>query len=92
MKKLFSLALVLSLFVISSCSNRGGSGSGELTGVEGRPKAYSEPEPFGMVFIPQGSYNMGVNDQEVAWAQSSQTKTVTVEPFWMDETEITNNE
>jgi formylglycine-generating enzyme required for sulfatase activity len=35
---------------------------------------------------------MGVNDQEVAWAQSSQTKTVTVEPFWMDETEITNNE
>ena len=45
-----------------------------------------------MVFIPQGSYNMGVNDQEVAWAQSSQTKTVTVDPFWMDETEITNNE
>ena len=91
MKKLFSLVIVLALFVISSCS-KGGSSGGELTGVEGRPKAYAEPDPFGMVFVPQGSFNMGVNDQEVAWAQSSQTKTVTVEPFWMDETEITNNE
>ena len=60
MKKLFSLAFVLALFVISSCSKGGGSGSGELTGVQGRPKAYAEPDPYGMVFIPQGSYNMGL--------------------------------
>ncbi len=92
MKKLFSFGFVLAVFVITSCSRGGGGNSGELTGVEGRPKAYGESDPFGMVFIPQGSFNMGVNDQEVAWAQSSQTKTVTVDPFWMDETEITNNE
>ncbi len=73
MKKLFSLGFVLALFVISSCSE-GGSESGELTGVEGRPKAYAESDPFGMVFIPQGSFNMGANDQDVAWAQSSQYK------------------
>src|SRR3989304_6622103 len=90
MKKLFYFGLVLALFIISSCS--GGSKSGELTGVEGRPKAYGESDPFGMVFIPQGSYNMGANDQDAAWAQTSVTKTVTVDPFWMDETEITNNE
>jgi len=80
----------LALFVISSCS--GGSKSGELEGVQGRPKGFAESDPFGMVFIPQGSYNMGSNDQEAAWAQTAVTKTVTVDAFWMDETEITNNE
>jgi formylglycine-generating enzyme len=90
MKKLFSLLFSLTLFIISGCS--GGSKSGELEGVQGRPKAYTEGDPYGMVFVPQGSYNMGANDQDAAWAQSSVTKTVTVDPFWMDETEITNNE
>lgn len=90
MKKLFSLGFAMALFIISSCSS--GSKSGELEGVQGRPKATGEADPFGMVFIPQGSYNMGGNDQDVAWAQTSVTKTVTVDPFWMDETEITNNE
>ena len=45
-----------------------------------------------MVFVPQGSYNVGPSDQDVAWAQNTFSKTVTVDPFWMDETEITNNE
>jgi formylglycine-generating enzyme required for sulfatase activity len=35
---------------------------------------------------------MGINDQSVPWAQNDYTRTVTVDPFWMDETEITNNE
>jgi sulfatase modifying factor 1 len=88
MKKFVSFCIVLAVFIISSCSNYK---SGELTGVEGRTKFF-EPEPFGMVFIPQGSFNMGPSDQDVAWAQSSFSKTVTIDPFWMDETEITNNE
>jgi sulfatase modifying factor 1 len=45
-----------------------------------------------MIFVPQGSFTMGPNDQDVAWAQTVFSKTVTVDPFWMDETEITNNE
>lgn len=89
MKKLFSSGFVLLLAVISSCS--GSYKGGELTGVDNRPKYY-EPDPYGMVFIPQGTYNMGPNDQDVAWAQTSVTKTVTTGSFWMDETEITNNE
>jgi sulfatase modifying factor 1 len=88
MKKFVSFCFVLTVFIISSCSNYK---TGELTGVEGRTKFY-EPEPFGMVFIPQGSFNMGPSDQDVAWAQTSFSKTVTIDPFWMDETEITNNE
>ncbi|MBN2611317.1 MAG: SUMF1/EgtB/PvdO family nonheme iron enzyme [Bacteroidales bacterium] len=88
MKKIISFGFVLAVLIISSCSNYK---SGELTGVPGRTKFF-EPDPFGMVFIPQGSYTQGNNDQDVAWAQSTFSKTVTVDPFWMDETEITNNE
>lgn len=50
-----------------------------------------EPEPFGMVYIPQGSFRMGPNDTEVSDALNP-TKDVTVGAFWMDDTEITNNE
>ncbi|MFN8205832.1 MAG: SUMF1/EgtB/PvdO family nonheme iron enzyme [Bacteroidales bacterium] len=87
MKRVLGLSIILVL--ISSCG--GVSDNGELVGVPGRDK-YFEPDPFGMVFVPQGSYTMGRSDQDVAWAQTTMAKTVTVEPFWMDETEITNNE
>jgi len=86
MKKIIGLTVILVL--ITSC---GGSDNGELTGVPGRGK-YFEPDPYGMVFIPQGSFNMGPSDQDVPWAENVTSKTVTVEAFWMDETEITNNE
>jgi formylglycine-generating enzyme len=88
MKKLASIGFVSILLLISSCSNYK---SGELTGVPGRSK-YFEPDPYGMVFIPQGSFIMGQNDQDVAWAENTFSRTVSVDPFWMDETEITNNE
>jgi formylglycine-generating enzyme len=87
MKNLLCFSVLLGL-IFSSCSN---SDNGELVGVQGRKK-YFEPEPYGMVFVPQGSFNMGPSDQSVEWAQNTQSKTVTVDAFWMDETEITNNE
>ncbi len=65
--------------------------SGELTGVPGR-SSYAEAPPYGMVFIPQGSYNMGASDQDVSWSVTAPSKTVSVDAFWMDQTEITNNE
>lgn len=87
MKKLYSLGLVLLLF-LASCNNYN---SGELTGVPGR-ESYFEADPFGMIFVPQGSFTMGSSDQDVAWAQDNFSRTVSIEAFWMDETEITNNE
>ena len=88
MKNIFALALVLLL--LSSC---GGSnnGNGELVGV-GRDANFFEPNPYGMLFIGQGSFNMGQNEQDVASTSNAQSKTVTVRSFWMDETEITNSE
>ena len=35
---------------------------------------------------------MGPNSQDVPWANTSQSKNVSIAAFWMDETEITNNE
>jgi len=86
MKKLIAFGILIGIF--SSCGN---IYTGELTGVPNRKK-YFEPVPFGMEFIPQGSYNVGPADQDVPFAQNHFTKTVTVEAFWMDQTEITNNE
>ncbi len=87
MKKLllFYVAAVLTLY---SC-NQGGRG--ELVGVQGRPTWYQNT-PYGMLYIPAGSYNMGPGDQDVPWAHTSRAKTVSVPAFYMDQTEISNNE
>ncbi len=86
MKRILILTLGAALF--ASCSS---NDYGELVGVSDRPNWYPS-QPFGMVYIPQGSYNMGNADQDVPYALISPTKTVSVPSFWMDQTEITNNE
>ncbi|MBU0486922.1 MAG: SUMF1/EgtB/PvdO family nonheme iron enzyme [Bacteroidetes bacterium] len=86
MKKLLFISMLIAV-VLTGCNY----GNGELTGVPNREDWYVNP-PFGMVFIKMGSYNMGPNDQDVAWAMTANQKTVSIFPFWMDETEITNNE
>ena len=78
----------LTLIILSSC---GKSGNGELTGVQNRHKFY-QPDPYGMVYIPAGSFTMGVGDEDMPFAQVNEPKTITVSAFYMDETEITNNE
>ena len=86
MKKLLIYSALL--VFLGSCGN---SGNGELTGVKNRKRYYS-PDPFGMVYIPMGSYTMGVSDEDIPYAQLNNHKTVTVQSFYMDQTEITNNE
>jgi len=88
MKKL-SIVGIITLIIASGCG--GGSYNGELVGVQGRKKWF-EPDPYGMRFIPQGSFNMGPSDQDAAWSLNTMSRTVTVDAFWMDDTEVTNNE
>lgn len=89
MKKLFLLATVLgSIILFTGCSNS--SGNGELVGVQKRPK-WRESQPYGMVFVRKGSFNIGPSDQDASMS-GVPTKTVSQEAFWMDDTEITNNE
>ena len=83
------LAFVLLVAVLmSACQN---SGDGQLVGVQDRPE-FLDLTPFGMVYIPAGHYTMGSGDQDVPYATTNQSKSVTVVAMWMDETEITNNE
>ena len=86
MKKMILISSIAVL--LASC---GGSDNGQLIGVQDRP-IWNPEEPYGMVFIPQGSFNMGPSDQDVPFANVSQSKTVSVGAFYMDKTEITNNE
>ncbi len=86
MKKVLTFIVLIAIF--SSCGNYN---AGELVGVRDRGQ-YFEPEPYGMVFIPQGVFTMGPVEQDIMWAENSMTKTISVDAFWMDETEITNNE
>lgn len=83
--------LTLALFAIYGLSGCGKSGNGQLIGVQKRGEWY-QADPFGMLFIPMGSFNMGASDQDVPYAITQQSKTVSVQAFYMDETEITNNE
>ncbi|MFA6400537.1 MAG: SUMF1/EgtB/PvdO family nonheme iron enzyme [Salinivirgaceae bacterium] len=87
MKKLAFFSATLIILAGCGTSNE----SGELTGVQDRAPWYSAP-PSGMVFVPSGSYRIGPNDQDVPWASTAQSKTVSIAAFYMDQTEITNNE
>jgi gliding motility-associated lipoprotein GldK len=79
---------VIAMLILSSC---GGGNKGQLVGALNRERWY-QADPYGMVFIPSGSYNMGPSDQDVPYAMVAQSKTVSVHAFYMDNTEITNNE
>jgi gliding motility-associated lipoprotein GldK len=87
MKKIILSALILTI-LLSGCGSS--KNNGELTGVQGRKK-FMEPEPFEMAFIPAGNFMMGPSDQDAVFAMNSVSKSVTVDAFWMDQTEITNN-
>ncbi len=87
MKKFIFLG---SMLVISAagCKNRS---NGELMGVQSRPVWY-DVDPFGMINIPMGSCNMGPSDEDAPYAHTTKAKTVSVQSFYIDETEISNNE
>ena len=86
MKNILLIAIVSAL--LFSC---GSGGRGELTGVQGREVWYHN-DPFGMLYIPAGSYQMGQSDEDVPFVHYTRTKTVSVAAFYMDQMEIDNNE
>jgi sulfatase modifying factor 1 len=81
----------LAVLVISVLASCGGGDRGELTGVQGRG-AWFHPQPYGTVYVPSGSIHIGSNEQDIPMAQIAPNKQITITAFYMDETEITNNE
>lgn len=91
-KGLFALGiLALSCIVVSCMSMRGNAeaAGGEVTGVGG--SAITEPAPYGMVLVKRGSLKMGTNDTDTLWGKKMPEREISVDAFWMDETEVSNS-
>lgn len=86
--KYMRMFFVLSLFTFIGCAPRT---TGDLTGVEGRG-LWFHPQPYGTVYIPSGTFHTGQSDQDVFQSFITPNKQVSIVAFWMDETEISNNE
>ncbi|MDR1680583.1 MAG: SUMF1/EgtB/PvdO family nonheme iron enzyme [Prevotellaceae bacterium] len=94
MKKLLYFTVTVGLvFCAYSCGRTSYGYTGELSrGTKGTNKKMKETPPFGMVYIPQGDYLIGGNDQDILWAMNAVPHGITINEFWMDQTEITNHE
>jgi len=95
MKNLTLLTAIAVLFLAAGCGKGSksskGFDDGQLHGVAPASK-YNLTKPPGMVYIPPGMFHMGPSDEDVNYAYTARNKEVSINGFWMDATEITNNE
>ena len=92
MKKLTIGICAITVLLLSSCfgSKVASGNGGELTGSGGR--SFAEPAPFGMVLVKRGHLKMGIENQDSLWGKQTPVRDISVDGFWMDDTEITNSE
>ncbi len=81
------LPIIMLVLGLSACNKP----AGELVGARTLGPV-KDAEPYGMRFIRKGAFLMGANEQSALFSQHDNNVMVTVHAFWMDETEITNNE
>jgi formylglycine-generating enzyme required for sulfatase activity len=96
MKNLSFLIAIATLCAMTGCgkigkSHKGLPDDGQLHGVAPASK-YNLSKPPGMVYIPPGTFHMGPSDEDMNYAYTARNKQVSISGFWMDATEITNNE
>ena len=98
MKNQYFTILTLASLSLAGCGilgnkDRGGSlpNDGQLHGIAPGSR-YTLPKPPGMVYIPQGTFHMGPSDEDPSYAFSARNRSISISGFWMDATEITNNE
>lgn len=94
--RLFCLIAVIAIFTAASCKKSGRkSGSvpndGMLHGVAPGSR-WTPTKPPGMVYVPPGTFHMGPSDEDVNYTYTARNKSVSISGFWMDATEITNNQ
>ena len=88
-KSLNYLSALLLLGILFSCG--GSSDTGQLIGVLDRP-TWKGINPYGMVYVPSGTLHIGPSDQDVSNTYVQRQKSISIQGFYMDDTEITNNE
>lgn len=79
---------ILILLVCTSCVGKNSNLVDYIHDITNPP--FYEQIPYGMSYIPRGSFTIGTSD-EISDENTPQ-KRVSMEAFWMDETEITNDE
>ena len=86
---LFTVLLLIASCAGSKLASSSGRG-GEVVGVGG--KTFSEPTPYGMTLVKRGFLKMGIENEDSLWGKQTPVKEISVDGFWMDETEITNSQ
>ncbi|MBA2406383.1 MAG: SUMF1/EgtB/PvdO family nonheme iron enzyme [Chitinophagales bacterium] len=81
----------LILGVVAFLASCKGGYNGQLLGSLDRP-GWNVTVPYGMVYIKSGYLHIGQSDQDINNALAQRSKAISVQGFFMDETEITNNE
>lgn len=74
--------------LLAACN---GGYNGQLLGVLDRPE-WNTIVPYGMIYIPSGTLHIGQSDQDINNALIQKPKSISIQGFFMDETEISNNE
>ena len=87
----FLLMSIVSLTLATSCASGSASQAtgGEVTGVSA--SSWTEPTPYGMVLVSRGSIKAGPQEADSAWNLRPDSRGISVDAFWMDETEVTNS-
>ena len=93
-KSMIQLCALMVLALLSGClgskslslSGRGG----EVVGVGGS-RSFTEPTPYGMVMVNRGYLHMGIDSIDSLWGRQAVAKDISVDGFWMDQTEVTNS-
>lgn len=92
MKKLTVVVVgLLALAVMVSSCGKSRQTTGQLIGVQDRPN-WRGINPYGMVYIPSGTLTIGAGDQDVRSTYLQRPKSISISGFYMDDTEVTNNE
>ncbi len=92
MKRELLFLAVAAAVVLQSCGGgRSSDDGGHLVGVQDR-EMWRPVTPIGMTLVPSGTFHMGQADEDIASSKINLNKQVTIGGFYMDDTEITNNE
>src|SRR6201986_1712798 len=96
MKNLSTLTALSALMLMAACgkigkSHKGMPDDGQLHGAA-PASGYNLSKPPGMVYIPPGTFHMGPSDEDMNASFTARNRQTSISGFWMDATEITNNE
>lgn len=91
--KILTPVILAALLISCKSTNKSKalSNDGQLHGVQISSKP-GITKPFGMIYVPPGTFHMGPSDEDINYSFTARNKEISINGFWMDATEITNNE